>query len=310
MVSHLEMCLSRLRRRLSTVELVYTSHERWPLPRLPFPGERLNISVLDSSFNPPTLAHLALANTPFPASFRNASSDNDVFHAKLLLLSVRNVDKSLKPSDATYAQRLEMMISLIKDITPDGTPTSRNKGCRDEIEVSPPDEANVAVGIIDEPTFVGKSQVLLEFLRGRLQAFPLTEGGIVHSPKPKLTFLVGTDTLGRLFAPRYYSSEQAMQQSLQSFFTSKDDGSRILCGRRATSGSEVTDEEEEQRVASLAKEYIESSHIALVDLDESIRSLSSSEVRRLISNKEIAWSSAVARDVAGYITQHSLYQRM
>ncbi|KAJ3483812.1 hypothetical protein NLI96_g6067 [Meripilus lineatus] len=310
MASHLEISLSRLRRGLSAVELVHTSHEHWPLPRHPVSGEGLNISVLDSSFNPPTLAHLALANTPFPHSFRSTSPHTDTFHAKLLLLSVRNVDKSLKPSDATYAQRLEMMISLAKEVATGGPSTLGSEDREDKIEDSL-DTSNVAVGIIDQPTFVGKSQVLLNFLRERVEALSNTRSSGMNFPtEPKLTFLVGMDTLERLFAPRYYSSEQTMKHSLREFFTSKDGGCRVICGRRSTSGSEAKDQEEERRAIALAKDYIDSSHIALVDLGESLRTISSSEVRRRITSKDPSWSSMITPSIAEYITQHDLYSHI
>ncbi|KAJ6520887.1 hypothetical protein DFH09DRAFT_225203 [Mycena vulgaris] len=111
--------LSKVQRGLSPLELVYVPHDKWPRTTSAQP---LQISVLDSSFNPPTLAHLALAN---------AAESN----AHLYLLSVRNADKSLKSTDASHLQRLEMMLLLAH-----------------------PHRA--AVAIIDEPTFAGKARVL------------------------------------------------------------------------------------------------------------------------------------------------------
>ncbi|SJL09787.1 uncharacterized protein ARMOST_13168 [Armillaria ostoyae] len=58
------------------------------------------VLILDSSFNPPTLAHLALARC-----------GND-YDARILMLSTTNADKKLAPGDATLAQRQSMMALL------------------------------------------------------------------------------------------------------------------------------------------------------------------------------------------------------
>ncbi|KAF8206129.1 hypothetical protein K438DRAFT_1963230 [Mycena galopus ATCC 62051] len=143
----------------------------WPLPRSQsaLHQRSLQISVLDSSFNPPTLAHLALDNAPRPSSGDDAGRGYD---AEVCLLSVRNADKTLKPTDASYIQRLEMMRLLAQDSAPD------------------PEAHQIAIGIVDEPTF-GKATKLLAFLEQRLSGLP----------RPQLTFLLGLDTLERVLAP-------------------------------------------------------------------------------------------------------------
>ncbi|KAJ7707405.1 hypothetical protein B0H17DRAFT_1032612 [Mycena rosella] len=132
--------LNKVQRGLSPLELVYVPHDKWPRPAVAAqPARPLQISILDSSFNPPTLAHLALATAPESI----AAAD-----AHLYLLSVRNADKALKPSDASYLQRLEMMLLLAR-----------------------PHRA--AVAIIDEPTFAGKSRVLHDAFPGTAVTFLL-----------------------------------------------------------------------------------------------------------------------------------------
>ena len=61
--------------------------------------------ILDSSFNPPTNAHLALALSSLPS---NKTS------TVLLLLAIQNADKQPKP--ASFEHRLEMMDLLAKKI--------------------------------------------------------------------------------------------------------------------------------------------------------------------------------------------------
>lgn len=94
----------------SPFQLVFSSHPAWPRPvpgastqasRRTSPSQQceLKISCLDSSFNPPTLAHRALATAPYPGA---VDAEDDGYDAHLLLLSVKNVDKTLQSGDADY----------------------------------------------------------------------------------------------------------------------------------------------------------------------------------------------------------------
>jgi nicotinamide-nucleotide adenylyltransferase len=136
--------LGRLKAGSTQVEFIHKPHIRWPHPQpnphsSPGPDRGpgsitsttvsdsgLPVSVLDSSFNPPTLAHRALALLPVP------SSPTD---ARLLLLSVRNADKAPRPGDASPVQRVEMMVRLAREV-------------------------NAAVGLVDAPAFVHKAEIL------------------------------------------------------------------------------------------------------------------------------------------------------
>jgi nicotinamide-nucleotide adenylyltransferase len=64
-----------------------------------------SLYILDSSFNPPTKAHLALALSSL------ATTNNSTI---LLLLAIQNADKKAKP--ATFDHRLEMMELLARRI--------------------------------------------------------------------------------------------------------------------------------------------------------------------------------------------------
>ncbi|KAL4244069.1 Rossmann-like alpha/beta/alpha sandwich fold [Abortiporus biennis] len=333
-----ETQLANIRRGLSSVELVYTSHDRWPLSTRStttsrpssFPGgsggggsPRLNVSILDSSFNPPTLAHLALANTSYPSSFRTPSSISTTngsshshdhhFHAKLLLLSVRNADKVLKPSDATYPQRLEMMRLFTSSIKPDTIPGNPDHQHQQHLH-----DPNVAVAIIDEPTFVGKSQILLDFLRKRLSSVDVDggEGNMTTTTTtsikdwdPKLTFLLGVDTLERLFSPRYYLSPEVMERSLNHFLSPEGDDSHIICARRVTPGSEEHDAERERNAIAQAQSFFDSNRITMVDIDKDVVAFSSSEVRNAIAKRnDSSWTRMLTPPVAKYVSEQHLYQ--
>ncbi|KAG1852999.1 Nucleotidylyl transferase [Suillus tomentosus] len=317
---HTLKLLQKVQRHESLVELVYTSHERWPFPRLPtHPQRRLDtirISILDSSFNPPTCAHLALANSRPPrytvkSGFTGsplASAAELHYDAKLLLLSVRNADKALKSGDATYEQRLEMMYLLSKDMSA-------------SVSKSEFAHANVAIAIVDEPTFVGKAVLLRQFLHARIlgmypPATALDRMAIspasdeISIPNPRLVFLLGFDTLIRLLSPRYYASEVAMMDALRLFFSPAGDDCYVVCARRKLVEMEHTVQEEvEAKTLSVAKEFVESERVALISLgtDSVDEQTSSSQVRTKVSLKDKTWKRLVTPSIADYIIQNSLY---
>ncbi|KIK99955.1 hypothetical protein PAXRUDRAFT_822131 [Paxillus rubicundulus Ve08.2h10] len=311
--SHALQVLQKVQRGLSPVELVYTSHEHWPFQ----PGltvhtrPTLRISVLDSSFNPPTLAHLALARSPLP-SYQGVSTSAPTpsrldYDAKLLLLSTRNADKSMKPGDATYIQRLEMMRLLSRDLC-------STNSTKTEYDCPSPVIGNVAIAIIDEPTFVGKSATLLRFLRTRL-ASPMNSSSLSSAtgrqegafplPYPELTFLLGYDTLGRLFSPKYYPSEEIMSQMLQAFLSPNEEGCRIVCAHRTI--PETSQKELRGKTLEVAQEFIASGRIILIDIGAREQTYSSSEVRAKVAAGDEAWKYLVTGVIANYIMGNALY---
>ncbi|KAF9493168.1 hypothetical protein BDN71DRAFT_1450722 [Pleurotus eryngii] len=316
--------LHRVQQNLAPVELIYIPHDAWPLHkddqtsgRSPRP---IRISVLDSSFNPPTLAHLALANSPKPK--RSFTDERDGvtadalgldYDAKLLLLSVRNADKVLKQRDASLVQRLEMMVLLAKDIVCPASGPS---------DVDQSTESNVAVAIIDEPTFVGKSTKLLTFLRNRLAGMSERAGSSAMY-EPKLNFLLGFDTLERLLSPRYYAaadapagsdSMQIMMASLRRFLSPAPlgDDSAIVCARRTMAdmysfndeslrslgSSGIRDPQnedvstsqsspstaltaDERKTLDAAREFVDSQRIQFIEIGDAEQTFSSGAVREM-----------------------------
>ncbi|CAE6442599.1 unnamed protein product [Rhizoctonia solani] len=217
--------INRLRSGQSKFELVHRPNGSWPGTNGP------HISVLDSSFNPPTNAHAALASQPSQLSQSSGTR-------LLLLLSISNVDKVPKPGDAIPEQRLEMMVALAQKLGQD-----------------------VAVGAVNEPTFVGKSEILREHCS--------------DTGKPELTFLMGWDTIVRFFAPRYYPSPSQMLSKLRTFFN--EEGSSIVCARR---GSHPDTEEEEFLRSEYVQEFYDAGKIKITDLDQSVKDISSTDVRK------------------------------
>lgn len=133
--------------------------------------------ILDSSFNPPTLAHLHMATSALRA--HQASSPR-----LLLLLSVQNADKPVKP--AGFAKRLAMMHVFAGDV-------QREVG----------GEVGVDIGLTSKPYFHDKSKAIAES--------GVYDGGLEQ------VVLVGFDTLVRIFDPKYYGGQEGMRREVGGF---------------------------------------------------------------------------------------------
>lgn len=220
---------------------------------------------------------MALINSLIPGK-----GEGEDYDARLLLLSVKNADKTLKATDATYIQRLEMMRLLAGHVRPSS--------------------ANVAIGITNQPTFVAKSASLLSFLRPCVPETPLFE----------LSFIVGMDTLERLVAPRYYTSEESMMESLNRFLSPQCDNSIVVCARRNV-GNEGDDAGAAEDTLKPAREFIQTGRIKLMDIGADESTFSSTNVRKLVKELGVGeegrkvWGKFVVPSVAEFIVDEKLY---
>ncbi|WRT69472.1 uncharacterized protein IL334_006458 [Kwoniella shivajii] len=258
----------------------------------------IHISILDSSFNPPTTAHQSIAFSTFPSHYPTSSSSSSTssssssngpstsppsYTARLLLFSARNVEKTLKSSDATPSQRVEMMSIL------SNTRSNSN-----------PDEA-VAVGLVNEPTFVGKASIIREYLSSL--NLHLQERRI------DLTFLVGTDTLVRFFDPRFYP-ENKMEEKIKEFFSPYPEGSGayLVSARR---GADDTDRALEDEILNRDKvrQWVSQGKVRLLGTGhEGREEISSTKVRQAIVTRH--WEQVermTGKDIAKYIREKGLY---
>ncbi|KAK9376908.1 uncharacterized protein V1513DRAFT_374790 [Lipomyces chichibuensis] len=171
-----------LRRGSDALRIAYTSSSAF----LTSPTCKVqSLIVFDSSFNPPTIAHLELINRTIanPAFVpRSATAEANV----LLLLAVQNADKPTAP--APLADRLSMMQQFSLEI-------GRAADCR----IS---KVNIAVGITKYPRFVDKAEAVFHM-------FPGVEEQV---------YLTGYDTLIRLLDAKYYPC-QTLQYALGDFMT-------------------------------------------------------------------------------------------
>lgn len=229
---------------------------------------------MDSSYNPPNLAHEAIASSTFPAhppSTPAIPDKADPYTARLLLFSLRNVDKTAKATDASLLQRFEMMTFLAERV-------ERNTG------------QGVGIGLLDEPTFAGKANILRDWL-GK-------EKGIRDV---RLSFLMGTDTLLRCFEPKYYP--KGMTESLDPFFES----SFIVSARR---GEDETSRGIEEGVLDRpeVKKWVGDGRVRLSgSFAEGRKGVSSTSARQATAKGQ-PLDGLVSEDIADYIAQEGLYR--
>ncbi|KAI4246905.1 MAG: hypothetical protein LQ352_006272 [Teloschistes flavicans] len=188
------------------------------LHTLPPPSEHQSQSslktlhLLDSSFNPPTRAHLRIALSAL------RSNTYPKPHRLLLLLATQNADKAPKP--AAFEHRLAMMTLFAQDLL-------------DEYSASPDknasgDEGNrvglaVDIGITKKPYYNDKAVAIEE---SRQYADENSD------EQPQQVHLLGFDSLIRLLDRKYYPPEHTLAP-LNPFF----ERHRVRVTRRSQDGT-------------------------------------------------------------------------
>lgn len=131
--------------------------------------------VLDSSFNPPTLAHMRMALSAL-------QEKPEVPSRLLLLLATQNADKPAKP--ASFEDRLVMMEVFARDLLA-------------QQPQQPQQQPQIDIGVTRKPYFVDK-------------AVEIGSAGI-YPPSLEQVHITGYDTLIRIFNPKYYPPEHTLQ---------------------------------------------------------------------------------------------------
>ena len=228
--------------------------------------------ILDSSFNPPTAAHLAMVLSALNRHSPSVDHDSTSSSAAkvLLLLSVENADK--KPKPASFAHRLCMMERMASEV-------------HSSLQVA------VDVGVTTKPYFHDKSAVVAA--SGRYE-------------NAEQIFLAGYDTLIRVLNPKYYPS--GMRASLDPFFErarlrvvlrAGGDWGAVEEQRSWVDGLREGGEDWGGRRAWLRD------RVDLVDgLEDGV---SSSQVREMIEAGEEGWEDMVPKAVSEYIRDEGLY---
>lgn len=133
--------------------------------------------VLDSSFNPPTLAHMRIALSALQEKL-------EVPSRLLLLLATQNADKPAKP--ASFEDRLVMMELLARDLL------TQQQQQKESVQLP-----QIDIGVTRKPYFVDK-------------AAEISSAGTYPSSLEQV-HITGYDTLIRIFNPKYYPPEHTLQ---------------------------------------------------------------------------------------------------
>lgn len=145
-----------------------------PAPRPSTPDV---LYVLDSSFNPPTSAHLRIASSALEENARPSAR-------LLLLLATQNADKPSKP--ALFEDRLAMMELFAEDLLT----SLRSSLSEDHLP-------QVDIGVTKKPYFVDKAAEI--------------DAAGVYPTALEQVHLTGHDTLIRIFDPKYYPPTHTLQ---------------------------------------------------------------------------------------------------
>ena len=188
--------------------------------------------VLDSSFNPPSTAHLHLALSALSNDSKPIKTTPGP-HRLLLLFSTLNADKA--PSAASFAQRLTLMTIFAADLqktlqTPPYASTHSS-------------DIPIDIGVTKAPYYTDKAAAIAT----------TPEGKHWYPNSPAQIHLIGFDTLTRFFAPKYYSSFNPPLSALEPYFAAGH-------GLRATlrPGDDFGSEEEQRAfVRNLADRGLE-----------------------------------------------------
>lgn len=283
------------------VQLIYASHSAWPYVDK-HSQEALDIAVLDSSFNPPSKAHLALLNS------KPLLAPNKVrYDGHLLLFSTQNADKGAgKPGDASLEQRATMMTLMAQHM--------------EHTYFTQGHTANIAVGLVDKPLIFAKSTLTCELLRHQQAQFAPDR----QDTAARLHWVVGFDTLYRVFQLKYYPSPDVFHTQCKQFF--EQERTTFVCARRHPSsfpslaGTEkpteaVARQEEDKLLQSDNVEpWVKAGRITMLDIDPEEAALSSTHIRTHLADttttdahKKQAITPLVPPSLINYLVDTKVY---
>lgn len=169
-----------------------------PPPPLQQHGHPQTLFVLDSSFNPPTLAHqrMALSALRDDQKKQKEAEKAGTPSRVLLLLAINNADKAPKP--AAFPQRLAMMYVFALDLLEEAAAASS--------------AVEIDLAVTTEPYFHSKSGAVA----GDPLYFPGGGTGAGEEMEMEQVYLTGFDTLIRIFDGKYYP-DGSMRRALDPF---------------------------------------------------------------------------------------------
>jgi nicotinamide-nucleotide adenylyltransferase len=247
--------------------------------------------ILDSSFNPPSVAHLSLVQS----ALKNCGKSEHSPYRLLLLFSTQNADKA--PSPASFVQRIALMTAFAEDFSQ----SLKKDAAGTELA-----DLSIDIGLTKEPYYSDKSIAI----RDTSPPF--------YSSRPIHVHLTGYDTLIRFCNPKYYPKYDPPLSALQPFF---DDGHKLRVTQRPTdpndkSSNEFGTVEEQQKYVNDLQDGTRekdgfrpewADNIDMVEANDGV-GISSTRVRN--AAKEGRW--AVVEDlctegVAAWLKDQALY---
>ncbi|KAG9677280.1 Nucleotidylyl transferase, partial [Aureobasidium melanogenum] len=255
-------------------------------PSATSPPSPNTLFILDSSFNPPSKAHLALAKSALHAS---STKQHQSPYRLLLLFSTHNADKA--PSAASFPQRLALMTIFAEDLLKDLQSAANHKDY-----VLP----TVDIALTTAPYYTDKSLAISK------------EGSEHYPDSPKHVHLLGFDTITRFFAAKYYPNFSPPLSALNPYF---DAGHRLRVTLRP-SDEYGTVESQQEFVNSLARGDMESdggkrewaSQIEVVHAEEGV-GVSSTRVRKAAKQQD--WNEVqqlCTRGVGKAVMEDTIYE--
>ncbi|RDL37767.1 uncharacterized protein BP5553_05200 [Venustampulla echinocandica] len=152
LLSHYSTLLSTFSTSPSKFKILTSLPHISPTSTTPPPPPPKTLYVLDSSFNPPTLAHLHIARTALLQD--NLPPSPTTRKHILLLLATTNADKK-DPTPASFPQRLCMLRLLAEELISEfpSKPSEQAAGSA---------RLTVDIGVTKQPYFIDKSISILE----------------------------------------------------------------------------------------------------------------------------------------------------
>ncbi|KAG9773798.1 hypothetical protein KCU88_g5687, partial [Aureobasidium melanogenum] len=193
--------------------------------------------VLDSSFNPPSRAHMSLVKTALKKASSSRPAESTTAPRVLFLLATVNADKKPKPVD--FEDRLVMMTLMAEQLRAsfNNPSTSNDSTVNTQASTSTTDTNNTSthpssplpiidIGITKEPYFTDKARCIDE---SNIYHPPVATPNHNHVENNTSTtstgqyieqiHLTGFDTLIRIFTPKYYPNHHPPLSALQPFLS-------------------------------------------------------------------------------------------
>ncbi|KAL2411162.1 hypothetical protein ABEF94_000287 [Exophiala dermatitidis] len=249
--SRFSQCLKDFAESSSRFEILHTIPPSQP----PSSQSIRTLYVLDSSFNPPSRAHMSLVKTALKKASSSPTASQSQAQAPqpveqtstsaprvLLLLATVNADKKPKPAD--FEDRLVMMTLMAEQLRasfnnpPKSSSTSNDATTVNTTQTSTTTSTNtdtttpssalpiIDIGITKEPYFTDKARCIDEsnIYRNTHDVNSSTTSGNGTSASGGDAYieqihLTGFDTLIRIFTPKYYPNHHPPLSALQPFLS-------------------------------------------------------------------------------------------